>query len=52
MPTKAAYRRARLRGNVDFRYDVRMALGKITPADCEGYFRGAKRARLVAISNP
>jgi transposase len=50
--TKAAYRRARLRGNVDFRYDVRKALGKITQADCEGYFRGAKRARLVAISNP
>lgn len=50
--TKAAYRRARLSGNVDFRYDVRKVLGKITSTDCEGYFRGAKRARLVAISNP
>ena len=46
--TKAAYRRARLRGHVHWKKDVRRALATITPNDCEGYFRGARAARMVA----
>ncbi len=43
--TKVAYRKARLRGSVDFVADVVDALATVTPADCAGCFEHSKRVR-------